>query len=111
MPRFCAVDLRERVVAARASGLSRLETAQKYDVSESSVQRWCRLEHQTGSVAAKPVGGPRPFALASERDWLFDRIAKQPDLPLRPLLGELQERGIAVSYYAVWNIVGRAGLS
>lgn len=105
------LDLRERVVAAFRSGLSRLETATLFKVSESSVQRWSRLDRERGSVAAKPMGGNRPFALAAERDRILERIAQQPDLPLRALLAELQSRGIEVSYFALWNIVDRAGLS
>ena len=84
------LDLRERVVAAFRAGLSRLETATRFRVSQSSVQRWSRLDRETGSVAARPMGdrareggGNRPFALAGERDRIIERIAKQPDLPLR----------------------------
>jgi len=105
------LDLRERVVAAFRSGMSRLETATMFRVSESSVQRWSRLDREKGCVAAKPMGGNRPFALANERDRILERLAKQPDLPLRALLAELHGRGIKVSYFAVWNIVDRAGLS
>ena len=105
------LDLRERVVAAFRSGMSRLETATLFKVSESSVQRWSRLDREKGDVAARPMGGNRPFALASERDRILERIAQQPDLPLRALLAELQSRGIKVSYFALWNLVDRAGLS
>jgi|SRR5580698_4597945 transposase len=106
-----ALDLRKRVVAAFRSGMSRLETATLFTVSESSVQRWLRLDREKGDLAARPMGGNRPFALAAQRDRLLERIAQQPDLPLRALLAELQSRGIEVSYFAVWNIVDRAGLS
>jgi transposase len=91
--------------------MSRLETATVFKVSESSVQRWARLDREKGSVAAKPTGGNRPFALADELDRILERIAQQPDLPLRALLAELKGRGIEVSYFALWNIVDRAGLS
>jgi len=57
------------------------------------------------------MGGNRPFALVNERDRLLERIAQQPDLPLRALLAELESRGIKVSYFALWNIVDRANLS
>jgi transposase len=106
-----STDLRSRVVATFRSGVSRLETAECYQVSESSVQRWVRLDRQMGSVAAKPMGGNRPFVLAGERARVLERIAEQPDLPLRELLAELHGRGIKVSYFAVWNILDRAGLS
>ena len=106
-----STDLRSRVVATFRSGVSRLETAERYQVSGSSVQRWVRLDRQIGSVAAKPMRGNRPFVLAGERARVLKRIAEQPDLPLRELLAELHGRGIKVSYFAVWNIVDRAGLS
>ncbi len=105
------LDLRARVVAAFRSGMGRLETATVFKVSESSVQRWSRLDREKGNLAPRQMGGNRPFALADERDRILKRIAQQPDLPLRALLAELQSRGIKVSYFAVWNIVDRAGLS
>ena len=111
MPGPLSTDLRERVVAARRSGLSRLATAQLFSVSGSSVQRWCRLDREQGNVAPKPMGGTRLFVLANEHDWLVERIAEQPDVALRTLLAELHERAIEVSYFAVWNIVDRTGLS
>ena len=94
-----------------ARGLSRFKTAQRFSVSESSVQRWCKLDQEQGSIAPKPMGGMRPFVLANELDWLTARIAEQPDVALRTLLAELHERGIDVSYYAVWNIVDSTELS
>jgi putative transposase len=111
MPGPLSNDLRERVVAARREGLSRFETAQRFSVSESSVQRWCKLDREKGSVAPLPMGGMRPFALANELDWLTTRIAEEPDVTLRTLLAELHQRGIGVSYYAVWNIVDSTDLS
>lgn len=111
MPGPLSNDLRERVVAARRLGLSRAETAERFSVSESSVQRWCKLDREQGSIAPLPMGGMRPFALASELDWLTARIAAEPDVALRTLLAELHARGIDVSYYAVWNIVDRTDLS
>ena len=79
------------------SGMSRAETAALFRVSKSSVQRWSRRVRKTGSVAAQPRGGQRPFALVDERERLLEGIAQQPDLPLRALQAELHDRGITVS--------------
>src|SRR4029450_4650275 len=57
------------------------------------------------------VGGRRPYALVGERDWLLTRLAEQPDVTLRGLLAELAERGIEVSYYAVWHFFEHEGIS
>ncbi len=66
---------------------------------------------RTGSPAALPIGGNRPFSLEAERAWVLARLDAKPDLTLRALLSELCARGIEVSYYAVCNIVHRAGKS
>jgi hypothetical protein len=48
--------------------------------------------------------------LAGQREWIVARLAEKPDLTLRALLAELTARGAKGSYFAVWNIVDRAGL-
>lgn len=106
-----SMDLRERVVAAVASGLSRRAAAAQFQVSESSAIRWTRRKAETGSPAALPMGGKRPFVLAAEADWVLARLREKPDITLNALLGELHARGVKVSYYGVWHFVTRAGLS
>jgi transposase len=49
--------------------------------------------------------------LLPERDWLLARIAAEPDLTLRGLLGELADRGVKASYGALWSFLAREGLS
>jgi len=95
-----SLDLRERVVASVGSGLSRRAAAERFQISVS-----------TGSPAARPMGGKRPFALAAEADWVLARLREKPDITLTGLLAELHARGVKVSYYGVWHFVTRAGLS
>ena len=52
-----SLDLRERVVAAVAAGMSRRAAAKVFSVSESSAIRWTRRQAETGSPAALPMGG------------------------------------------------------
>ena len=111
MPRAYSLDLRERVDAAVASGKSCRKVATAYRVSVASVVKWAQRYRATGSAAALPMGGNRPYVLNSERDWLLKRLAEQPDVTLRALLGELAERGIKVSYYAVWHFFEHEGIS
>jgi transposase len=111
MARAYSLDLRERVVAAVAAGESCRKVASTFKVSVASVVKWSQRFRATGSAAARPMGGSRPYALAGERDWLFRRIAQKPDVTLRALVAELAERGIVVSYYAVWHFFEHAGIS
>ncbi len=106
-----SLDLRERVVAAVAGGMSRAEAARHVRVSHSSAIRWTKRTAETGSPAALPMGGKKPFTLAGEEAWIRARLAEKPDITGRELLAELRQRGVEVSYYGVWHFLDRAGLS
>jgi len=111
MARAYSLDLRERVVAAVAAGKSCRMVAATFKVSIASVVKWSQRFRATGSAAARPMGGTRAYALAGERDWLLGRLTEKPDVTLRALLAELAERGIKVSYYAVWHFFEHEGIS
>ncbi len=106
-----SLDLRERVVAAVAGGMSRAAAARHFRVSHSSAIGWTQRTAETGSPAALPMGGKKPFALAGEAAWIRARVAEKPDITGRELLAELHQRGVAVSYYGVWHFLDHAGLS
>ena len=112
MGRPYSLDLRERVVAAVCAGMSRRQAAKHFSVGcGDGDPLWTKREEQVGSPAALGMGGKRPFALAAERAWVLARLEANPDISLRALLSELHERGIMVSYFAVWNLVHRLGKS
>ncbi len=111
MARAYSLDLRERVVAAVAAGASCRKVAGVFQVSVASVVKWSQRSRATGSAAARPMGGNRPYVLAGQRDWLLARLADQPDVTLRALVAELAARGIKVSYYAVWHFFEHEGIS
>ena len=111
MARAYSLDLRERVVSAVAAGASCRNVAATFKVSVASVVKWSQRFRATGSAAARPMGGNRPYALRGERDWLLGRLAEKPDLTLRALVAELAERGVKVSYYAVWHLFEHEGIS
>jgi len=85
MVRAYSLDLRERVVAAVAAGQACRAVAKTFGVSVASVVKWSKRFRETGSAAAKPMGGKRPFALAGDREWVLARVAQKPDITLRAL--------------------------
>ena len=111
MAKAYSLDLRERVVAAVAVGASCRKVAGTFKVSVASVVKWSQRFRATGSPAARRMGGNRPYALHGERDWLLQRLTEKPDITLRALVAELAERGIKVSYYAVWHLFEHEGIS
>ena len=111
MARPYSQDLRDRVVAAVASGRTCRATAVLFGVSVASVVKWSQRWRASGSTAAKPMGGRRPLRLQREREWLLARIAEKPDLTLRALMAELAEHGTPASYGAVWRFFRHEGIT
>jgi transposase len=106
MARAYSLDLRERVVAAVEAGQSCRLVAKTFMVSVVAAP-----PRALGSPAALKVGGHRPYLVARERDWVLARIAEKPDLTLRALLQELADRGLVVSYFALWNFLQHEGVT
>ena len=100
------MDLRERVVqAVEEEGLSRRQAADRFGIGIKTAIDWVRRFRETGSLAAKPMGGCRPKKIVGRyRDWLLKRCQEQ-DFTLRGLVGELAERGLQVDYRTVWDFV------
>jgi len=111
MARAYSLDLRERVVVAVAAGQSCRSAAKTFMVSVASVVKWSQRQRALGSPAALKMGGRRPYLVARERDWVLSRIAEKPDLTLRALLKELADRGLVVSYYALWHFLQHEGIT
>jgi len=111
MGRPYSLDLRTRVVAAMAAGMSGREAAKHFSIGESTALRWARRMRELGSPQAKPMGGKRPFALEAYRSRIITRLAEKPDLTLLALLAELKALGAMASSFALWSIVANAGLS
>ena len=76
MARPYSIDLRERVVRAVEGGLSRRRAAGVFEVAISTVVEWVRVWRQSGSLAAKPMGGDHSTRLKGERSWLLERIGR-----------------------------------
>jgi len=98
-------ELRSRVIAAIEAGASYRQAAARHGVSASVALKWMRRFRQTGSIAAKPMGGDRRSRLKGERDWLLRRIAAKPGLTAAELHEELSARGIQVGYLTVRKFV------
>jgi transposase len=106
-----SLDLREHVVARVMAGERVRSVAAIFEVSVASLVKWSQRYRATASAAARPMGGRRHFVLAGQRAWLLERIGLEPSLSLRRLQAELTERGVVVSYGAVWDFVHEENLS
>ena len=110
MPKACSQDLRERVLEAVETGASRREAAERFEVSPSSAVKWIQRWQETGSIAAKPIGGSIS-PLEKHADWLLMLISEHPDLTLDEVIGAMRKRRIASSRSAVWRLFDRHSIS
>ena len=100
-----SMDLRERVVAAVAGGMSRNRAAKQFGIGISTAINWIKRVDQTGSVAPGQMGGHKPKKLSGPyRDWLLERC-RNADFTLRGLTRELAEQGLQVDVRSVWEFV------
>lgn len=75
-------DLRIRVLAALAGGMSRAQVARTFQVSGSSIDRWRAQRNALGHVRPKrPTGRPRRIAPSAETR-LRAQLTASPDATL-----------------------------
>jgi transposase len=110
MPRPYSNDLRARAIQAIDDGASCRETAERYELSPSTVILWEQRRKQTGSFAAKPSGGSTS-PLERHSEWLLGLIAAKPDLTLDEIVEAMRKRRIEGSRSAVWRFFARRKIS
>lgn len=83
MAGLLSYDLRRRVLAAVAEGLSHRAAAERFAVSASSISRWRALERKKGDARPKVIGGDQKShrvdahmtaILGPERDRTIDEV-------------------------------------
>ena len=70
-------DLRKRVLAAYDRGMQTKQIAKTLDVSGAWTRRVKQRRHETGEIAALPMGGVRVVKIDLEK--LRELVAAQPD--------------------------------
>ena len=110
--RTYSTDLRERIVAARESGHRAAALAQLFKLSKRSVERYCKLQADTGSVQPKQRGGYRRSRLEKHDETLRRWIAEQADLTLAELQARIARKlKVRLGLTALWHRLDHLGLS
>lgn len=111
MPRPLSNDLRERLVRAVESGMSRGAAARKYDVSVSCVIKIVQLWQTTGSWEPKKIGGYRKAILADHASKVEKIIAAKADITLGEMQEVLAKAKIKVGQSSITRFLNQLGLS
>ena len=86
MSKALSLDLRIRVLAAVADGLSHRAAARRFGVSAASVSRWRALVRERGDARSGALGGDRRSGrIEAQRALIQDLLAETPDITIQEL--------------------------
>ena len=108
-----STDLRSRLIAAVAGGMSRRAAADRFGVAAASAVRWVYAASTTGAISAKPQGGDtRSHHIEAYREVILAAIEAQKDITLVEL-AELLRTKHAASFAAstVWRFLDRHAMT
>lgn len=112
MARSLSVDLRERVVAAIAAGMSRRQAAVRFGVSAASAIRWQQLAAEHGTPKPQQQGGDRRSArIEAHAELILDAYEATPDITLAELQAMLADHGVQVALGTIWRFFKRRGIT
>ena len=108
MSKALSLDLRGRVLAAIAAGMSGRQAAERFGVSASSASRWRELERRQGDARPGPLGGDRRSGRIEEHAATILAVFEEsPDITLEELRAALGARGLAFGYGTLWRFFKR----
>ena len=112
MPKPYSLDLRERVAALVAGGMSKRAAGRHFLIAESSAIKWCRRLEETGSLAEKP-GRKRVYSpLEAHADWLLAYIDRRKDATLAEIVTAIfEEQGVSITDSSISRFFKRRGVT
>ena len=112
MSRSLSLDLRVRVVAAVAAGLSHRAAAARYGVSAASVSRWRRRARLEGDPGPRAVGGDRRSGrIEAHTGLILGVLSETPDVTIEELRRLLAGRGLCFGYGTVQRFLVRHNMT
>ena len=108
-----SIDARIRLVTAYNDGEGTYdELAERFKMGRATVSRVLRLERETGSVRAKPMGGRKPLLNDEDLESIHFIVLAEPDITLAQLGVKFEaEGGRHVCSTTLWRALGRLGLA
>jgi transposase len=113
MTRALSTDLRQRTLAAVASGMSRRAAAARFGVSSSSVIRWVAEWRASGRDHALTQGGDRrSHRIEAWSDFLLAEAEAQGDISLVELADRLATtHGVRFAPSTIWRCLDRHAMT
>ena len=108
MSKALSLDLRTRVLAAIASGLTCRQAALRFGVSASSAIRWRALARSQGDARPKVLGGDRRSGrIEAHKTTILSVLEQTPDLTIEELRQALGEKGLWFGFGTIRRFFAR----
>src|SRR5262245_61577088 len=106
-----SVDLRQRIVAAVTSGMSRSEVVQTFQVSAATVRRYLKQQRETGVLTPHAHTGGRQAQIGPDQYPALQKlIAAAPDATLAETCQQWQRlTGVLVSQATMCRALAQIG--
>jgi transposase len=113
MTKPLSTDIRERLVSAVDSGVSRRSAARRFGVAASTAIKWVDQWRRTGDVGPRPQGGDhRSHRIEAHAEEILALVEEMPDITLGELADHLDEvHGLTVAQSTVWRLLDRRGMT
>ena len=113
MAKTLSEDLRSRLIAAAAGGMSRRAAAARFGVAIASAVRWVHEWRTTGTTCAKPKGGDqRSHRIEAYRDIILGAVDAQVDITLVELVDMLRrDYGASFAPSTIWRFLDRHAMT
>jgi transposase len=107
-----SLDLRERVLAGHARGLSRKELIDLFGISQGSITRWLRQYSTTGTLAPRRPPGRARIIRRDQEPQLRRQLESAPDAPLAAHVAQWNaDHNAALSTWTMARAIRRVGWS
>lgn len=103
------IELRQKLIAALAQGMTLRAAARLYEVDASTVSRWRKRLERQGTLAAASSQG-RQALLRGYDAWLTDYVVLNPNATPTDVHAALLRTGATASYATVRRFMIRQGL-
>lgn len=105
-----SMDVREKVMRAVEGGMSRRQSAARFDIGPATAVRWAKCVETTGEVAPLKMGGDRRSQrLEAHANFIFAQLVAKPDTTIMELREKMirARHGLGFGYGAVWRFLAR----
>ncbi len=108
MSKALSLDLRVRVLAAVAEGMSCRQAAMRFGVSAASAIRWRAREREIGHARPKALGGDRhSYRVEANAALILSLVEAEPDQSIEELRAALAGKGLSFGYGTLWRFFKR----